>query len=69
LKQLGRRLGLWLLVAALLVLADEWLKESYLFRPSDLLVPFSHEQVFAALLAAFGAWLITVLKGTGRDKT
>ena len=51
LKRVRRRLGLWLLAGALLTLIDEYLKEGYLFKPSDLVAtPLTHEQFFTALL-------------------
>lgn len=58
LKQVRRRLGLWLLAGALLTLVDEYLKEGYVFKPSDLLVPFTHEQFFTLLLIGSAAVIL-----------
>jgi len=51
LKQVRRRLGL-------LTLVDEYLKEGYVFKPSDLLVPFTHEQFFTLLLIGSAAVIL-----------
>lgn len=62
LKNLARRIWLWLAMALILVLADEYVKEGYLFNPGDLLVPFTHEQIalsitVAMVLYGVASWL------------
>ncbi|MEM3045884.1 MAG: hypothetical protein QW057_02245, partial [Candidatus Bathyarchaeia archaeon] len=53
-RRLGWRLMLWAGGVSALILADEWLKEGYLFQPSDLLKLGTHESLLAAL------WLATL---------
>ena len=62
LKNLAKRVWLWLVAALVLVLADEYVKEGYLFNPGDLLVPFTHEQIalsitVAMVLYGVASWL------------
>jgi len=62
LKNLAKRVWLWLVTALIFVVADEYVKEGYLFKPSDLLVPFTHEQIALSIVMAmvlYGAasWL------------
>ena len=68
LKNLAKRIWLWLITALILVVADEYVKEGYLFNPGDLLVPFTHEQialsiVIAMVLYGVVSWL---RRGIGR---
>jgi len=49
-----------------LVLADEYVKEGYLFKPSDLLVPLTHESLIAVLAVFFLA--ITIFRRKQKSK-
>lgn len=50
LKRLKRRIELWLLLAIVGLLLDEYLKEGYIFDPSDMLKPLTHENIAIILL-------------------
>ena len=52
LKNLAKRVWLWLITALIFVIADEYVKEGYLFNPGDLLVPFTHEQIALSITVA-----------------
>ena len=45
-KKLWKRVSVFSLGLAVLVLIDEWIKEGYVFNPKDLLCVGSHEFLF-----------------------
>lgn len=47
------------------VLIDEWIKEGYLFKLSDLRGRVTHEQIITALVII---WTILTLKGRRKDE-
>jgi len=64
-KNLDVRLPFWCFALSGLVLADELVKEGYLFKPEDVLVPFSHEQLFLLLVGA--GTVLTVFKASAEE--
>lgn len=53
-KNLPRRIEFWLLWFILAILIDEWLKESYVFNPSDILSPnITHEKLVLVVVIAY----------------
>jgi len=53
-KNLPRRIEFWLLWFILAILIDEWLKESYVFNPSDILSPnITHEKLVLMMVIAY----------------
>lgn len=53
-KRFGRRIWVWLLGFMVLVLADEYVKEGYLFNPLDI----THEALVLCLIGFAGGWLL-----------
>lgn len=49
-KKLRKRLNLWLGSFLILLLADEYLKEGYLFDPQDVLIPGTHENLIIVVI-------------------
>jgi len=47
-KNLEKRIHLWFILAVILLLLDEYLKEGYLVKPKDILKPLTHEQILTA---------------------
>ncbi|CCG27831.1 hypothetical protein [Alphaspiravirus yamagawaense] len=48
-----KRLILWYVTLVFLILADEYVKEGYILRPRDFLIPFTHENLLLVLTLAF----------------
>ena len=51
-KNWKKRLTFWLYFLVFGILLDEYIKEGYIFKPSDILVPLSHEQIALTLFIA-----------------
>ena len=56
LKNLGSRVPFWVAVIVAAIMGDQWLKDGYLFKFSDLFSPevVTHEKI-AFLVLVFGA--------------
>jgi hypothetical protein len=53
LKNIWKRIELWLVAFLFFILADELVKEGYLFKIVDLFtLEFTHEKLFVAVLVA-----------------
>lgn len=50
LKNIHRRLTFWLIFIICGLLADEYIKEGYLFKVSDVFIPCTHENIIVLLL-------------------
>jgi len=51
-KKWAKRLILWLGGIIILLLLDEKIKEGYWFKPEEIVIPFTHENIITALLIA-----------------
>jgi len=49
-KRVFQRLEFWIIWIVLGLLIDEYIKEGYWFKLSDIFIPFSHEFIIAILL-------------------
>jgi len=49
-KRWRERLNLWLGSGLVLLLADEYIKEGYLFDPHDVAVPGTHESIITVVI-------------------
>jgi len=65
LRRFWRRLPVALVFAIAWLLVDEWLKEGYIFKLSDLLVPGSHETIIIALAVGL---VVSIVLGRRRKR-
>jgi len=57
LKNIKRRLPIWLIGFIILLFIDEYIKEGYLFKLSDIFKPLTHENIIIIIVTI----LITTL--------
>jgi len=62
LKNICKRIHLWYILFIVLILFDELLKEDYLFNPSDILKPLTHENILILGTIVYIISLIILLK-------
>jgi len=59
-KRFWKRIHFWYVWLIVLLLADEYIKEGYLVKPSDFLEPLTHENIL--LLATLTYIIINIVK-------
>lgn len=64
-KKFWRRVSVFSIGMAVLVLIDEWIKEGYVFDPSDITCIGSHETLFIVFVALSLYARIKDLRGSG----
>ncbi|RLG98318.1 hypothetical protein DRO29_01175 [Candidatus Bathyarchaeota archaeon] len=64
LKNFKRRLPVWLIGLIVLTLIDEYVKEGYWFKPSDVLKPLTHENIIVILIIAVIIWFVRFRRNT-----
>lgn len=64
-KKLSLRAILFLIVAIIYILLDEYIKEGYLVKPSDFLKPATHENILTIILIS-GLVVIIYLRKKNR---
>lgn len=68
-KKFWRRAVVFPLGLTGVLLIDEYIKEGYLFKPSDILVPGSHESIILALVGfSVYAYVRGVKRESGKDE-
>lgn len=68
-KKFWQRAVVFPLGVAGVVLLDEYIKEGYLFKPSDILIPGTHESIVLGLiLLSASAAIGGAVRGRGKDK-
>jgi len=57
-KNIKKRLPIWLIGFLILLFIDEYIKEGYLFKPSDIFKPLTHENIIVIITIALIITLI-----------
>ncbi len=69
LRRIWVRLPVWLCVAIAGLLIDEYVKEGYWFKPSDVLVAGSHENLIAWLAVCLLVYVFSIVLKRLRART
>lgn len=62
-KNVHKRINVWLIIVAIALLVDEYVKEGYLFDPNDVIVPATHENLLFWVFIIFLLLNIEKLRG------
>jgi len=52
-KRIHKRIHVWYFLTIILLLVDEYTKEGYLFKVSDVLIPLTHENLIVMVTVLY----------------